>query len=101
MGQYTRHWEQYRHRTKQRTLRLLGVLLVLPVIALVGYGLSQLTAWATYVQGALIVAWIAVFVRLAIGGAQVECPRCNNTYARGKFIVDCPKCGLRMFQEDP
>ena len=32
--------------------------------------------------------------------SKVVCPRCATRYSRGKFLVNCPKCDLRMLQED-
>lgn len=100
MGRYTQHWADYQRATNRRTLRLLGVLLLLPVIALVGYGLSGF-GWGLYVLLALLAAWLVLFTRLALRATPVTCPQCAATYTRGKYLVNCPQCGLRMFQEDP
>jgi len=28
-------------------------------------------------------------------------PLCHTRYSRGKYLVNCPHCGLRMLQDDP
>ena len=100
MGQYTDHWAAYQRAANRRTLQLLGFVLLLPLIALLGYGLSTVTDIAIHITGALLIAWIIVFTRLAVRASRVPCPRCSNVYSRGKHLVNCPQCGLRMFQED-
>jgi Mn2+/Fe2+ NRAMP family transporter len=101
MGQYTEHWAKYRTDSNRSTFRMLGVLLCLPIIALVGYGLTQFTEWALPALGVMLVAWLVVLVRLALSSSKVPCPRCSTVYSRGKFLCNCPHCGLRMLQEDP
>jgi cobalamin biosynthesis protein CobD/CbiB len=100
MGQYTEHWTKYKRESHRRTLHLLGVLLVLPVIATLGYALSQFTDWATPVVGGLLIVWLLAFISLALRSSKVLCPRCSTSYSRGKYLSNCPKCGLRMLQED-
>lgn len=99
MGEYTEHWEKYKRDSNKRTLRFLGFLLLLPLVALLGYGLSSLGTWSFYVTLALLLLWLLGFVRLALISAKVPCPQCGATYSRGKYLVNCPKCGLRMLQE--
>jgi hypothetical protein len=99
MGEYTAHWEKYKRDANKRTLKLLGFLLLVPLIALLGYGLSTLGSWGLYVTWALLFFWLLAFTRLAWASAKVPCPKCGTTYSRGKYLVNCPKCGLRMFQE--
>jgi hypothetical protein len=100
VGRYTQHWLEYRQQSTRRTLQLLGILLLLPVLALVTYGLSLATAWATPIQIVLLVAWLALLVRVALRASKVACPRCATVYSRGRGLCDCPACGLRMLQED-
>ena len=100
MGQYTEHWAEYQRASNRRTLQLLGVLLV-PVIGLLGFALSGVTEWAVHVVVALLLVWLVLFIRLALRSEKVPCPRCSATYSRGRSVVNCPKCGLRMFQENP
>lgn len=101
MGKYTQHWAEYSRRSNRRTLQLLGVLLLLPLVAALGYGLSSLGDWSIYVTLALLVVWLVVFTRLALRSTKVSCPQCATEYARGKYLTCCPTCGLRMFQDDP
>ena len=42
MGQYTEHWARYTQQQNRYTIQLLGLVLLLPAIALLGYGLSYL-----------------------------------------------------------
>ena len=101
MGQYTEHWAEYQRASNRRTLQLLGALLLVPVIALLGYAISGLTQWAVHMVVALLLVWLVLFTRLALRSEKVPCPRCSATYSRGRSVVNCPKCGLRMFQENP
>ncbi len=101
MGQYTRHWLDYQRASQRRTLRILGVVACLPGIALIGYWLSSRTPWALTILGALLIAWLLVLVRLSLRSTRVCCPRCGSHYSRGKYLCDCPQCGLRMFDEGP
>ncbi|ROZ75381.1 hypothetical protein EEB15_15610 [Ramlibacter sp. WS9] len=101
MGQYTEHWAEYQRASNRRTLQLLGAMLLVPAIGLLGYALSGITEWAVHVAVALLVVWLVLFTRLAMRASKVQCPRCSATYSRGRSVVNCPKCGLRMFQEDP
>ena len=99
MGEYTAHWDKYKRDSNKRTLRLLGFLLLLPLIALLGYGLSSLGSWSFYLTVALLVAWLLAFTRIALASAKVPCPKCGTSYSRGKSLVNCPNCGLRMLQD--
>ena len=100
MGQYTEHWAKYKRESNRRTLQLAGYLLFLPAIALLGYVISEITNWTVPVVITLLVVWLVVFTRLALRSSKVQCPRCSSTYSRGKYLVPCPKCGLRMFEEE-
>jgi cobalamin biosynthesis protein CobD/CbiB len=101
MGKYTEHWATYTRDTNRRTLRLLGVLALIPLVAAMGYWLSGVTSWSVHITVALLIAWLVLFAVLARGGARVPCPRCATVYSRGRTLVNCPRCGLRMLQEDP
>jgi cobalamin biosynthesis protein CobD/CbiB len=101
MGQYTEHWARYTRESTRHTLRLLGTLLLLPVIGLIGYALWPVTRWAFPVVGSLLLLWLVMFTTLALRSTKVPCPRCATIYSRGKYLCNCPKCGLRMLQEDP
>lgn len=102
MGLYTEHWAQCKQHANTSTLQaLLMLALGLPAIAGAGYLLSPLTAAGTTVLVAIIVTWLVALTALVLRGSKVDCPRCSARYSRGKFLVNCPKCGLRMFQEDP
>ena len=102
MGIYTEHWARYK---KSGTRGLLQALLLIgvgiPGLALVGYGLSQVTKLAVPLQIALLGLWLVALTRLLLRQSKVPCPRCGETYSRGKYLSNCPKCGLRMLQEDP
>lgn len=101
MGQYTAHWAEYKRSANQRTLALLAFLLLLPLIALLGYAMSAITDWSVHITVVLLIVWLAMFTRLAIRASKVPCPRCSAVYSRGKYLVNCPQCGLRMFQDEP
>lgn len=100
-GRYAQHWHDYRAASSRRTLRLLGVVLLLPLLALGGYALARVTEWAMPILMVLLAGWLACFTCLALAASRVTCPRCATVYTRGKFLCDCPACGLRMLQEDP
>lgn len=101
MGKYTQHWAEYSRLSNRRTLQLLRFLLLLPLIGAIGYGLSTLGDWSIYVTLALLFVWLVIFTRLVLRSTKVICPQCSTAYSRGKYLVNCPNCGLRMFQEDP
>ncbi|MBK6488500.1 MAG: hypothetical protein IPF98_16975 [Gemmatimonadetes bacterium] len=101
MGQYTEHWAEYRRGSNRRTLQLLAFVLLLPLIALLGYGVSTVIDGGVQLTAALLLVWLIEFTRRALGASKVPCPRCSTVYMRGRSLVDCPKCGLRMLQDDP
>lgn len=102
MGIYTEHWEKYKKSgTRGLLTALLFIGIGIPGLALVGYGLSQVTEYAVPLQIALLVLWLVVLTRLLLRQSKVPCPRCGETYSRGKYLSNCPKCGLRMLQQDP
>lgn len=101
MGQYTEHWARYTQQQNRYTIQLLGLVLLLPAIALLGYGLSYLTELAIPILLVLLLAWLVLLTRLALRSTKVLCPRCSAVYARGKYLSNCPQCGLRMLQEEP
>lgn len=102
MGLYTDHWVRYRQRSNRSTLQaVITVGVGLPLIAATGYLLSPLTSLRTAAVLALAAAWLVALTTLLLRGSKVDCPRCQTRYSRGKYLVNCPKCGLRMLQEDP
>lgn len=102
MGLYTDHWARHRRNSTRSTLQaLLALGLGVPGIAGLGFLLSPLDDLRTGVLVVGIIAWLALLIRLVRRGSQVDCPRCSTRYSRGKFLVECPKCGLGMLQDGP
>jgi hypothetical protein len=102
MGLYTDYWAQHKRHANKSTLQALATLgLGLPAVAGLGYLLSPLTDLGTALLLAAVMTWVIALTSLVLRGSKVVCPRCFTRYSRGKFLVNCPKCGLRMFQEDP
>lgn len=102
MGTYTEHWARHKRLANRCTLQALALVgLGLPSVAALGYLLSPLTNVTTSVLLLAIAAWLAALTVLVVRGSRVECPRCQARYSRGKYLVNCPQCGLRMFQEKP
>jgi hypothetical protein len=102
MGIYTEHWEQYKRRNVRDTLwALVLIVLGFPAIAFLGYLLSPLDNVRMAVLGGAIVLFLGVFTSRMLRASKVSCPRCQTRYSRGRSLVDCPKCSLRMLQEDP
>lgn len=102
MGLYTKHWEAYRKRTLRGTLHALLVFaLGILAIAALGYFLEPLDTARTVLLVVAIGFWLVVLVTLALRQSRVVCPRCSAQYSRGTTLVNCPKCDLRMLQEDP
>lgn len=102
MGLYTEHWENYRKRTLRGTLyALLMLALGVPAVAALGYLLQPLDNVRTALLVGVILFWLSVLVTVALRHSRVVCPRCETRYSRGKYLVNCPKCGLRMLQESP
>lgn len=102
MGLYTEYWENYRKRTLRGTLYALALLgLGIPAIAAFGHFLAPLDNFRTALLLTAILLWLAGLVTLVLRHSRVVCPRCDTPYSRGKFVVNCPKCGLRMHQENP
>ena len=102
MGQYTEHWSKVKRQSLSSTLHALLVLAVgLPAIAGLGYLLSPLDDLRTAFFLLVIVCWLVLFTTVILRGTRVLCPRCDTKYSRGKYLVNCPKCGLRMYQDAP
>lgn len=103
MGIYSAHWNDYRKESRKGVFHLaLLLVLGLPGTALVAYGVGQFTGeYPFHVHAGLLVAWLVAFASLAIRYSRVVCPRCRARYSRGKWLSNCPQCGLRMLQEDP
>lgn len=103
MGMYSEHWNDYR-KESLKGLWTLGLLVALglPGSARVAWGVSQFTGDYPFVLHAgLLIAWLVAFTLLAIRYSRVTCPRCRTTYSRGRWPSNCPRCGLRMLQDDP
>ena len=103
MGIYTEHWNQHKKRNIRGLLYVLLMLVVaLPATALISLGVEKLTGeYPAYLHIALLVIWLVGLTMLALRSSRVICPRCGTQYSHGKGLADCPKCGLRMLQEDP
>lgn len=102
MGLYRQHWESYRKQALRGTLYALAVLGVgVPTIAFVGFLLQPLNHLRTALFVSVAVVWLVLLVGIVVRSSRVVCPRCSTRYSRGKFLVNCPQCGLRMFQENP
>ncbi|GAB1343431.1 hypothetical protein MASR1M101_25580 [Gemmatimonas sp.] len=102
MGTYTEHWDRHKRLAVRCTLQALALVgLGLPLVAAVGYLLSPLSELTMFLFALVMVAWLVGFIVLVVRGSRVDCPRCQAAYSRGKYLVNCPRCGLRMFQEEP
>lgn len=102
MGAYTEHWDRYKKRNIKGTLYALLLFAVgLPAVALVGMWLEPFDTSDTAVFVGLLVLWLSALTILLVRFSKVVCPRCQTNYSRGKFLANCPQCGLRMLQEDP
>ena len=103
MGIYTAHWNLYRARSRKALLHWLLLFAVgLPLTGAVALGGMALTGrYPFHLHVASLLAWLVVFTVLAVRSARVDCPRCNTRYSRGRGLCNCPKCGLRLLQEDP
>lgn len=87
MGSYSAHWAAYAKASRKGLVHL-GLLLVLglPGTALLAYGVSRVTGeYPVVLHIGLLALWLVAFTWLTI------------LYSR----VDCPRCGLRMLQEEP
>ena len=103
MGMYTEHWNSYKRNSVRGVIYLLLLIAVgLPFTALVALGGKRLTgSYPIHLHIGLLALWIIAFTVLAIRYSRVSCPRCGTTYSRGKWLCNCPKCGLRMLQDEP
>lgn len=102
MGLYTQHWERYRKQTLRGALCALAIVGVgVPAIALAGFLLRPLNHLRTALLVSLAAVWLVLLVSIVVRSSRVVCPRCSTRYSRGRFLVTCPKCGLRMLQENP
>ena len=103
MGTYTAHWQQHQRMVRRATLQSLAwIALGLPATALVAFGVGRVTGgYPVYLHIALLVAWLIVLIRIALRSSRVTCPKCGTDYARGKWAIPCPNCGLPMLQEEP
>lgn len=103
MGLYTEHWNRYKRDSVRGVVQLLLLIaLGLPATALVAVGVQALTgSYPIWLHLPLLVAWLIAFTMLAVRHSRVICPRCATRYSRGRSLCNCPRCGLRMLQEDP
>ena len=103
MGTYTDHWNRYKRESVRGVIRLMLLLGVgLPLTALVALGVQRLTGeYPFHLHISLLIAWLVAFTALAVRYSRVVCPRCDEKYSRGRWLCDCPKCGLRMLQDEP
>jgi hypothetical protein len=72
----------------------------LPSVGLAGMLLGPLDNVDTAILGGLLLAWLIALVKVVLHFSKVSCPRCGTRYSRGKYLSNCPSCGLRMLQED-
>ncbi|MET0280854.1 MAG: hypothetical protein ABW278_06965 [Steroidobacteraceae bacterium] len=103
MGTYTGHWNQYKRDSIRGVIRLLLLFAVgLPLTVLIALGVQRLTgSYPAYLHIGLLLLWLVSFTVLAVRHSRVLCPKCGTQYSRGKGLCNCPKCGLRMLQEEP
>lgn len=103
MGTYTNYWNQYKRQSVRGVTHLLLLFAVgLPLTALVALGVQKLTGdYPFLLHISLLVVWLISFTVLAVRYSRVVCPRCSARYSRGKWLCDCPKCGLGMLQDEP
>jgi hypothetical protein len=103
MGIYSENWEKYKKESLRWLLRLaLLIVLGLPATALVTIVVDRVTGnYPVYLQLTLLAIWLAALIVAAIRASRVICPRCNTVYSRGKWLSNCPQCGLRMLQDGP
>lgn len=102
MGLYTEHWERHRKQTLRGTLHALVVVGVgIPTIALVGFLLQPLSHLRTALLVSVAAVWLVLLAGIVVRSSRVDCPRCATRYSRGRFLSNCPTCGLRMLQENP
>ena len=103
MGTYTEHWMKHKRRSIRGLLWVLLLFVVgLPFTALVAIGMERITgSYPAYLHLILLLFWLIVFTILVIRFSRVVCPRCNEHYSHGKWVLSCPKCGLRIGQEEP
>lgn len=102
MGIYTDHWERYKQQSVRGTLRALLLFGIgLPCIAGLGYLLEPISNVGMAILATVIVLWLIAFTVVLLNASRVICPRCNAKYSRGRYLASCPKCGLRMLQEEP
>jgi hypothetical protein len=103
MGMYTEHWNNYKRNSVEGMLYLpLLFVLGLPFTALVAIGVERWSGrYPIVLHVGLLLVWLVVFTMLLVRYSRVSCPRCGTQYSRGKGLCDCPKCGLRMLQDEP
>ena len=103
MGIYTEHWNNYKRNSIRGVICMLLLFAVgLPLTALAALGVEKvLGSYPVYLHIGLLLVWLVAFTALAVRHSRVVCPRCGTKYSRGRWLCDCPKCGLRMLQEEP
>lgn len=103
MGQYSEHWKNYRRDSARGTFYLLALIaLGLPSTAALAFAVQRFTGnYPAYVHIGLLLLWLVTFAAVAVRYSRVVCPKCATIYSRGKGLCNCPRCGLRMLQEEP
>src|SRR6187402_1077772 len=103
MGTYTEHWKEHkRNGVRGLVCTLLWFVVGLPVTALVSLGVERLTGtYPAYLHVVLILIWLVVFTAMVLRFSRVVCPRCNERYSHGKWVYSCPRCALRINQDEP
>jgi len=102
MGIYTEHWNKYKRNSVRGVVYLLLLVAAgLPFTALVALGVEKLIgSYPFYLHICSLLLWLIAFTALAVRYSRVVCPRCDTTYSRGRWLCNCPKCGLRMLQDE-
>jgi MFS-type transporter involved in bile tolerance (Atg22 family) len=103
MGIYTAQWAEQRKTAKKNIVKFLILFVVaLPIAVLASYLAERFSLQPAIVfLLAPLLAWLIAFTVLVVKSSRMICPRCSTRYSRGKYLSNCPKCDLRMFQEDP
>ena len=103
MGIYTEHWRQHDQRARRGAI--IGLLILglgLPATGALAYLSGLITAFDPIaLQIGVVLLWVIAVTTVAIRFSRVTCPRCGRVYTQGRgTLPSCPKCGLRMLQED-
>jgi hypothetical protein len=103
MGTYTEHWKEHKRKGVRGVIyTLLWLIVGLPVTALISLGVERLTgSYPGYLHFGLLLVWLVVFTNMVLRFSRVICPRCGTRYSQGKWVYGCPKCSLRIHQDEP